>query len=283
VRNLISGAILTALCLTTPALAQNSYAERSWTEIQGAGGSAQDIGREIARERDSRDAGFGNYAVEGEMILRDTGGNESVREFTQRVLENPQSNAGDFSTILFHSPRDIAGTANLTHSNILDPDDQWLYLPAVRRTRRIASTNRSGAFVGSEFAYEDLASRELGKFDYEFIREDDCGENLPGAQCLVVRNVPLYDNSGYSYQDAYIDVEEFRPIRIDYYDRAGALLKTLTYHGYQEYLDQYWRADRLSVLNHQTGRSTDLVFENYDFSVSLDSGDFESDRLQRLR
>ncbi len=69
--------------------------------------------------------------------------------------------------------------------------------------------------------------------------------------------------------------------RIDFYDRKDVLLKTLMYHGYQQYEGQYWRADRMSMVNHQNGTSTDLLFERWEFSVGLRENAFTPSRLRR--
>ena len=88
----------------------------------------------------------------------------------------------------------MAGTALLSHTKILAADDQWLFLPALQLVKRISSANKSGPFVGSEFAYEDLASQELDKYDYRFLGEQPCGD----LTCYVVERVPAYENSGYT-------------------------------------------------------------------------------------
>ena len=95
---------------------------------------------------------------------------ESVRELRRQVFESTEEGRGDKSIIVFDSPRDIGGTALLSHTKILEPDDQWLYLPALGRVKRISSGNKSGPFVGSEFAYEDLVSQEVDKYNYRWLR-----------------------------------------------------------------------------------------------------------------
>ena len=156
--------------------------------------------------------------------------------------------------------------------------DQWLYLPAIKRVKRISSRNRSGPFMGSEFAFEDLSSQELDKYDYRYLRDEACSV----YQCYVIERIPLYDNSGYTRQIVWLDQAELRSIRIQYYDRKDELLKTLDFSGYQEYSGGYWRADKMEMINHQTGKSTTLLWFNYDFETPLDSGDFNKNALKRL-
>ena len=128
--------------------------------------SEEEKGYEIAARSDRSDRGFGDSRVALQMILRNAAGRETTRELTLRTLEIPDESLGDKSTIVFEQPADINGTALLSHARILKPDDQWIYLPALKRIKRISSVNKSGPFVGSEFAFEDLTASELNKYKY---------------------------------------------------------------------------------------------------------------------
>lgn len=238
-----------------------------------------DRGRDVAEEADRRDLGWGDNASTMRMVLRNRNGDESSRSLRRVALENNAEGEGDMSMIVFDSPRDVAGTSLLTHSRILEPDDQWLFLPALKRVKRISSANKSGPFVGSEFAYEDLASQEVDKFTYELLRQERCG----ALDCHVVERIPRYENSGYARQIVWWDSDDYRVQRIDYYDRKNSLLKTLTYHGYREYAGRYWRPDRMSMVNHQNGKSTDLYIEEWTFGNGLTPDDFTPSRLRRTR
>lgn len=122
-------------------------------------------GLAIAKEMDLRDIGFQDSRVELTMTLTNRHGETSSRKLRLATLEVPDAATDDKSLTVFDHPRDIAGTAFLSFTKILEPDDQWLYLPAVQRVKRISSANKSGPFVGSEFAYEALVSFEVGKYD----------------------------------------------------------------------------------------------------------------------
>ncbi len=155
---------LTYLVVLTLAIPAHAYEERSAEAILAAGGTPEEIGLEIAREADNRDFGFGDQEVDVFMELFNAHGESSTREMRNRTLEIADPNKGDKTMIIFDHPRDVKGTAFLTFSNILEPDDQWLYLPSLKRVKRISSKNKSGPFVGSEFAYEDISSQEVGKY-----------------------------------------------------------------------------------------------------------------------
>lgn len=241
----------------------------------------EEKGRAIVVEADRRDLGFGDFTVDGRMVLRDKQGQESVREFRNLVLEREDPGLGDLGIIVFERPRDVRGTALLTHSNI-EPadDDQWLYLPAIKRVKRISSSNRTGKFVSSEFSYEDLGSQEVDDYAYKLLREEPC-PNLEGETCWVIERDPKNPKSGYSTTISWIDQSEYRFVRGEFYNRRGDLEKILEAADFQQYLGQYWRPGRLTMTNQQTGKATDLIWENYQFRTGLNERDFDAQRLSR--
>jgi len=235
-------------------------------------------GYEIAARSDRSDAGFGDSKAEANMILRNAAGQSSQRSLSFSTLEKENETVGDKSLVIFNSPRDVEGTALLSHAKILDPDDQWLFLPALKRVKRISSANKSGPFVGSEFAFEDFTITELNKFSYAYVGE----EEVDGTQMDIVERFPRYEKSGYTKQKSWVDQEVYQARKIEFYDRRGDLLKTLTLSDYREY-DGVWRAHNLSMTNHKTGKETDLVYSEYQFKTGLDQGDFVKGVLQRIR
>jgi outer membrane lipoprotein-sorting protein len=235
-------------------------------------------GFEIAARSDRSDLGFGDSAVDLTMVLRNAAGQESTRSLRIVTLEKPSEEVGDKSLVIFETPRDIEGTALLSHAKILDPDDQWLYLPALKRVKRISSSNKSGPFVGSEFAFEDFTSIELNKYEYELLREEACGEFM----CDVVERIPLYENSGYTRQVSWVDQTDFQLRKVEFYDRRGDLLKTLELSDYRQYGD-IWRAHLLVMTNAQTKKRTDMAYGDYEFNTGVSESDFVKGRLTRLR
>ncbi len=212
------------------------------------------------------------------MTLTNAAGATSTREMYFKTLERASEQVGDKSLTVFVTPRDVQGTALLSHAKILEPDDQWLFLPALKRVKRISSANKSGPFVGSEFAFEDFTSTELNKYSYKFIGE----EEFDGMKVDVVERFPLYENSGYTRQVAYIDQEVYQTRKIDFYDRKDTLLKTLTLSDYREY-DGVWRAHTLTMQNHQTNKSTTLSYGDYTFKTGLSDNDFDKGVLKTIR
>lgn len=266
----MSRSFLVAICLIGSCVSSGS---------EGGEESPEARGEAIATEVDARDRGFGDTSAELTMTLRSVDGRERVRRLTWHTLEATEAGAGDKSLTVFHEPRDIEGTAFLSHTFIERDDDQWLYLPALKRVKRIASANKSSAFVGSEFAYEDLLSDEVAKFEYRWLRDEACGEQ----SCYVLERRPRYAGSGYSRQIVWIDQAEYRRVRIEYYDLKQRHEKTLMLGDYNAYLGHYWRAHTLHMQNHLTGKSTVLATSEYRFRTGLSERDFDAGTLRRLR
>jgi len=244
----------------------------------GAVFAAEDLGFDIAARADRTDLGFGDSDVELQMVLRNAAGQESTRSLRIATLEKPDETVGDKSLVVFDTPRDIEGTALLSHAKILDADDQWLYLPALKRVKRISSSNKSGPFVGSEFAFEDFTAIELNKFDYTYVGEVACGE----MTCDVLERTPRYENSGYTRQVSWVDQTDYQIRKVEFYDRRDDLLKVLDLKDYRNY-DGIWRAHTLSMSNVQTNKQTDLLYGDYVFGAGLAENDFVKGRLSRLR
>lgn len=245
--------------------------------ITQANATPEEEGLRIAQEVDRRDSGFVDNTASMKMILRNRHGQESKRTIRTRTLE--VTGDGDKSLIIFDTPRDIKGTAFLSYTHVKGQDDQWIYLPALKRVKRIASNNKSGPFMGSEFAYEDISSQEVEKYTYKYLKDD----TLNGADCFVVERIPADKNSGYTKQIVWIDKAKYIPEKLEYYDRKGSLLKTLTFHDYKQYLDKFWRSDRMEMVNHQTGKSTTLLYSEYKFKTGLSEKDFKQNVLKSVR
>jgi hypothetical protein len=237
----------------------------------------EERGLQIAVESDKRDIGFGDTIADMEMVLTNRHGESSTRKMGMRTLEGVGD--GDKTLITFDQPRDVKGTTFLSYTHKVESDDQWLYLPALKRVKRIASSNKSGPFVGGEFAYEDLSSQEVEKYTYKYI----AAAELDGKDCFTIERFPVDPKSGYTRQVGWVDKEHYRVMKIDFYDRKASLLKTLTFSGYQQYLDKYWRADSLNMVNHQTGKTTELLWKNYKFKNGYTERDFDQRSLQKAR
>ncbi len=239
--------------------------------------TSEEAGLEIAKQAKVRDLGWNDSQSEMVMTLRNKKGQEVVRNMRNKSLEVVGD--GDKGLTIFDTPADVRGTAFLSFSHIVGSDDQWIFLPALKRVKRIASRNKSGPFLGSEFAFEDLSSFEVEKNTYNLLRE----ELLNGMPVFVIEMRPVDKYSGYTKMVARIDKEHYRVHQIDFYDKRDTHLKTLKIADYKLYKNKYWRADKQFMVNHKTGKSTDLEIKDLKFDVSLSDADFNENRLQRAR
>ncbi len=264
----VSAAIGLAICVLA---STNGFAQ------SGENLTPEKKGLAIAQKVKERDLGWGDSQTTLKMILRNAAGQESTRKIRTKTLE--VQNDGDKGLNIFDHPRDVKGTAFLSFSHPIGADDQWLYLPALKRVKRIASRNKSGPFMGSEFAYEDLASFEVEKYTYKFLREEPCA----AGTCFVIEQYPVDKYSGYTRLVNWIDQDEYRSWKTEFYDRRNSLLKTLTVADFKQYLDKYWRATAMNMVNHQTKKTTDLVWDEYQFRTGLTDADFNKNTLKRAK
>ncbi|MEO1336758.1 MAG: outer membrane lipoprotein-sorting protein, partial [Myxococcota bacterium] len=135
--------------------------------------TAQDAGEQglaIAKKLDVANSGFTSDVSNVEMTLINAHGDRVERKMLVQTLEG--TNDGDKSIVAFSFPADVNGTKLLTWTHKIDNDDQWLYMPAIKRIKRISSRRQSGSFMGSEFSYEDMSSQEVEKYTYQFLGDE---------------------------------------------------------------------------------------------------------------
>lgn len=213
---------------------------------------------EIANKVKQNSSGYGSAESVIEMVLIDQAKNKSKRIMHSYSLENKKNNQidGDKTLMEFKTPIDVRGTKFLTHEKIVKNNNQWLYLPALKRIKRITSKSKSGSFMGSEFSYEDISSREPSKYEYsEEVKELKLGKN----QIYKYERYPKDKNSGYSKQTVYVDKNKFVVLKIDFFDKKKELLKTAIYSGYKKIKDTY-RVSEIVINNYQNLKSTTLSY-----------------------
>ena len=250
----------------------------SATQVGGNVITPQQQGRAIFEAADARNSGYVDLEVELQMILRSPSGAATQRSLRISQFEVPED--GDKMLVVFETPADIRGTALLSHAHKAKEDDQWLFLPAIKRVKKVSSHNKSGSFVGSEFSYQDLSPPQLDKYTYEFIRED----TLDDIPCFVVKRVSTERNYQYAEEYFWIDQEAFRVHRVDYFDHTGSQVKQLRALEFALYDERFWKARRMLMTNLRNNRSTELVWHDFEFNVGLDgTRDFSVNSLRRAR
>ena len=128
--------------------------------------------------------------------------------------------------------------------------------------------------MGSEFSYEDLGSQEIEKFTYELLGETQS----KGRQVWHMKRIPTDKRSGYSKQVLWIDQEYHGPLKIEYYDRKGDLLKTALFTDYNKF-GKLWRPNQISVTNSQTRKQSVITWTERALGSEVDEENFDSDNL----
>jgi outer membrane lipoprotein-sorting protein len=187
---------------------------------------------------------------------------------------------GDTDKILmvFQSPRDVAGTGYLSFSYDEESkdDDMWLYLPAMRRVRRITGSGKNDDFMGTDFSYEDMGSRSLAKDTFTFQKE----EVIDGAVCQVVEALPKDRSDPYGRRVIWVRKDSHIIAAADYYDRQGKLLKTLRVSNIQQ-IDNIWTALKMEMTNVQSNHATVIEMSGIQFNLPLDDTLFAVTTLER--
>jgi outer membrane lipoprotein-sorting protein len=218
---------------------------------------------ELAKSAEKVTSNFISSDAQMRMTLINSQGQQTLRELKNATLEGKD---GDKSLLEFLTPADVKGTKMLTYEKIDKSDDQWMYLPALKRVKRIASNNKSGSFMGSEFSYEDIGGQDYRKFTYS-------GDAKEEGEFFVGQRVPKEENSGYTKEVTYIDKNTLLVKKIEYYDRKKEHLKTAIFSGYKKIKGVY-RVGKIEMINHQNNKSTILEWVKDDIKVGLKKRDF---------
>jgi hypothetical protein len=235
---------------------------------------AQD-GKAITKKGIDMQRNFGDEYAEMTLYLINANSDTVKREMINITLERDEQM--DYSLVQFLNPADVRGAGLLTYQNPNGDDKQWLYLPEMRRVKTIASSNKSGSFMSSEFSYEDITGNMLEKYEYKLLGE----ENYKGEDCFIVERYPKYENSGYTAIKTWISKNDNLARRSEYTDRKKTLLKVQTFGTWTKFGNTY-RSSEIFVENLQTKKKSMLKFKNRKFKKGYKESDFTTRQLERL-
>lgn len=238
--------------------------------------TAEQKGLQIAQQARDKNDGFIGEESSMKMVLITANGQQVVREMEGKVKEGGSD--GDRSLLEFQNPKDVKGTKMLTWSYKSKEDDQWLYIPAFRRVKRINSSSKSSSFMGSEFAFEDLGSQEIEKFNYKWLKDDKVNKR----PVWVLERVSK-EPSGYSKQIVYMDQKIYNPIKIEYFNLRGELLKTAEFSAYKQYTigkNKVYRSNKIHMKNIQTKKESVFTWNNRVLGKKFPESDFSQSRLK---
>lgn len=221
--------------------------------------SAQDVKEIIRKSQDV--VKVSSFEAISTLTITDSRGNQRIRRNTMASVSLPDGT--EKRIIKFLSPAEVKGTGILIFDYPEKSDDMWIYLPALRKTRRIVSQEKGKSFMGSEFSNANMTAPGLDDFTYSILGE----ENLDGSPCYKIESVPreasMEDEYGYSRSVSWVDKNSYLVHQTLYYDFDGELFKTITnkeFRMLEEGRNRYM-VTRMEAINHSNGRSSEMVME----------------------
>lgn len=223
--------------------------------------NADQILKEIEKRVNSKDE-----SAKIVMTVSEANGSTKTREIEIR------RKSGDEPKVMvrLHSPANLRGTALLSVGGKGRAEDQWLYLPSTKQTRRIVSSNKSSNFLDSEISYEDLGSASDKKFSNKLLKT----ETRPQGQLAVIESKVIAGESSYSKIITWVWLSNYLVGRVEYYDSKGVLTKTTEMSDYKQFAGGTWRARNILVKNTLNHRSTRLELKDLTINRGLDDAEF---------
>ncbi len=202
-------------------------------------------------------------------------GNKRIRKMESWSKTDPKTDETKM-LILFLEPADIKGTKFLLHEHKNRDDDMWIYIPAIRKAKRIAASGKAGPFMGSDFSNYDIGGGEYEDWSYKLIKE----ENYDGHPCWVIeataKNKKVVKKSGYSKMVKWVRKDNYMVVRTDCYDRSGELFKRILTNR-MEKIQGIWFETEMTALKLEDNRKSVMRFEKIQVDIGL------PDRMFSLR
>ena len=230
-------------------------------------------GEEVAKRAYEKISGYQSSISKTTMVLENAQGDKNIRKLEMKKLEGKN---GDRSLLIFLYPNDLKGTKLLNYEVIGGDDKQWLYLPTLKRVKRISSRNKSGSFMASEFSYEDISSQNYKNYTYP---EDAKIITKDGIEYFEVLRVSKDKHSGYSKQIIYVDTKENLARFGEYFDKQNRLLKKISFQNYV-LLNGVYRVHKIVIKNVQNQKKSALTWDSDAIKTGLSKKEF-SKRILR--
>ncbi|HOW31256.1 MAG TPA: outer membrane lipoprotein-sorting protein [Bacteroidales bacterium] len=218
----------------------------------------------------------GSMEMTSTLKIYDNKGNVRVRE-----VSNAMAKFGGTTKTLFKflSPPDVKGTTILIYDYENKDDDMWIYMPSLRKTRRIVSGEKGKSFMGSEFSNADMSKPTMSDFTYSL----KGSETLDGKECWKLEskcaNAGAEEANGYSRKIAWIEKSTYLTWKIEFYDHADKLLKVETFSDYRKQAGGKYFAFKLSMSNVQNSRKSEIVINKYQAGSALKESAFSATTL----
>ena len=237
--------------------------------------NAQNLtGKEIMEKVYHRDEGEdrkGNLT----MTLVNSRGDKRVRELTQFYKDMGET---EKKIMFFTAPADVHNTSfmNWSYDDPAKDDDQWIYLPALRKVKRISSDNKDDYFMGSDFTYDDLGERHPDEDTHELLRT----ETLQGEDCYVVQSTPKEDGYMYSKTVTWVIKNKWIGLKKEFYDADGNFLKTLQVKEYDQ-IEGFWTILHSTMKNDQKDHKTIMEYSDVEINTGIKDSYFTERMMTR--
>lgn len=246
---------------------------------------AQPDAREVVRRMDTRPDGD-TLTSDTLMVLVNQRNQQRVRNIKNIRKDYGQDSKG---MVFFLSPADVRNTAYMSF-DWDDPekeDDSWLYLPALQKVKRIASSDKSGSFMGSDFTYSDINGLEIEDWEYSFVKED---ADLDGYSVWVIQGLPkeqrkekALEETGYLKTMMWIRKDNYMVVKGKYWVRQGRKIKYFKAEKIEK-VDDIWTARKLTMITTAKGKvehTSVLQFSNIQYNLDIDDSTFTTRRMER--
>ncbi len=237
------------------------------------GANAQLTGKQIVEKAYNLPTGEDQTSVLT-MTLTNKSGQTRVRKIQQYTKQ-----IGDIekSIMFFLSPADVKNTSFMNWSYDSDKsDDQWIYLPALKKVKRISSDSKSDYFMGSDFTYDDLGDRKLDADVHKLLKE----ETINGKACYVVESVSKDEDYMYSKTKTWIRKDNFVGMKKEFYDEDAELLKILTLKKVEK-ISGLWIRTHSEMKNVQKNHKTSMVLSNIKVNSGVPTSKFSERMMTR--
>ena len=232
-------------------------------------------GRDIVKKVKDNPDGETRYS-KLDLVLEKSNGSKRERKVESWAMDI----GDDTKTMMFFTyPGDVKGTGFLTwnYDQIGKDDDKWLYMPALKKTRRISgSSSKTDYFMGTDFTYDDMGDRNIDEDDHKFLRE----ETVDGHVCYVVESIPKDKREIYSKKISWIRKDCFMGVKVEYYDKLNKLHRVLNISDIKQ-IQGFWTRGKMVMENVQTKHKTIITFSDIKYDLKIDADMFNVTKLEK--
>lgn len=238
-------------------------------------------GQEIAQKVHDRDDGD-NSTGTMTMTMTDKNGKKRVRNLKTFTKDKGEDK---LKLMFFLTPADVKDTSFLTYDyeDSNKDDDQWLYLPALQKVKRIASSDKSSAFMGSDFTYSDMTSRNVEDYTYKIMKEKKVGGHMTWQMLVTPKTEKTVEETGYTKSIVFVRQDNFVVVQALHYIKAGKKLKYMMVKGLKK-IDGVWTTTEKQMVTKKgkkTLHKTVFKFSEVKYNQGLEESLFTTRTLQR--